>query len=174
MIVSYCMDYDSVNNKQFEPMVIEEDIIKKETKHEDDIIVIDEVAIKREIKLEDDINVIAQNENNDDEDGTFSSIKSDHDNSNLTNASIDIAKADDMGVFVKFCPVCKAQANKTQQDIDNYSSFMTCRSCSNWTYRCWDCNKVKTDVKEDSNERHTQCPHCRKISQIRRNCQKKN
>eukprot|EP01084_Bolivina_argentea_P156545 272845_1 len=131
---------------------------EQENNRDESVKVMDEVIIKKEIKIEPNMHASETDdvqENNNDDVVIYSVIE---------NKSIDLAQADDMNCFVKFCPNCKVQVNRTQKDIDQRCSIMTCTNCNEWTYWCWDCNTVI-----DMNRQNMRCLNCRKISRKKRN-----
>eukprot|EP01084_Bolivina_argentea_P008127 15190_1 len=81
--------------------------------NDDSVIVTDEVIFKKEIKIEpnkleiDGINQENTSQKHDNDVVICSVIQ----NSNNSNQSIDLVKADHMNCFVKFCPHCKIQVN---------------------------------------------------------------
>eukprot|EP01084_Bolivina_argentea_P307167 530875_1 len=85
-------------------------------------------------------------------------------------------------INIKFCPVCGIKATRTDDDIRDRCSVMTCRDCidqKDYTYWCWDCSNVldmnNLTINPKTNEPAGACQQCRRLSRKKRNpCKKVN
>eukprot|EP00483_Globobulimina_turgida_P000509 UN00509 len=78
---------------------------------------------------------------------------------------------------VKFCPKCRVEAYRSDEDIKDKCSMMTCTKCDdgkgNFIYWCWDCSGIismeQLSFHPDTNEPAGACRNCRKLSRKKRN-----
>jgi len=96
------------------------------------------------------------------------------DNLNEKHSGVIMLLSDDINL--RYCPNCRAEAYRTDEDIKNRCSLMTCRKCDdgkgNWVYWCWDCSTIIAMERVQftgKNEPAGACPQCRKLSRDRRN-----
>ena len=98
-------------------------------------------------------------------------------NDNVNDGVIRILSDD---INIKFCPKCKAKVTRTDKDIKNSCSVMTCIHCgddNDLTYWCWECSAIinaeDLSFNPITNEPGGACRNCRKLSRKRRNCRSK-